>query len=251
MVFESFVLAVVSSDLGVVESSVVRACADAVEFRVDRAASGRDPVAMAAAYDGSLPVIVTNRARWEGGDVGAAVAPGEQDGDARDRDRERFETLAAVVDALEDSPGGVAGVDVELASLAADAPGVDDVLSVAGERDAAVIASSHDFERTPSRDAMRETLDDGLDEGDVAKLAVTASSRADALDVLAVTNEYGNVGEPIATMAMGGVGRHTRALAPVYGSKIAYAPRHEEDATAPGQYDLETLAGLIDALGDD
>jgi 3-dehydroquinate dehydratase-1 len=253
MVFESFVLAVVASDLGVVESRVVRERADAVEFRVDRAAvgdGGGDPVAAASAYDGELPVIATNRARWEGGEAGSAVPPSEQDAEESAQDRERLETLAAVVDELADSPGGVAGVDVELASLAVDAPGVDAVRSAASANDAAVIASSHDFDGTPTREAMRETLDDGLGHGDVAKLAVTADSRADALDLLAVTNEHGDAGDPIATMAMGSTGRHTRALAPLYGSRIAYAPLDPADATAPGQYDLATLADLIDTLDD-
>jgi 3-dehydroquinate dehydratase-1 len=50
-------------------------------------------------------------------------------------------------------------------------------------------------------------------------------------------------------MAMGEAGRHTRAVAPLYGSKIGYAPVDPADATAPGQYDLPTLAALIERLG--
>jgi 3-dehydroquinate dehydratase-1 len=50
-------------------------------------------------------------------------------------------------------------------------------------------------------------------------------------------------------MAMGEAGRHTRAVAPLYGSKIGYAPVDPAEATAPGQYDLATLADLIDRLG--
>jgi 3-dehydroquinate dehydratase-1 len=49
-------------------------------------------------------------------------------------------------------------------------------------------------------------------------------------------------------MAMGEAGRHSRAVAPLYGSKIGYAPVRPENATAPGQYDLETLRELIDQL---
>jgi 3-dehydroquinate dehydratase-1 len=50
-------------------------------------------------------------------------------------------------------------------------------------------------------------------------------------------------------MGMGEAGRHTRAVAPVYGSRLGYAPVDPADATAPGQYDLATLAELVDALG--
>jgi 3-dehydroquinate dehydratase-1 len=49
-------------------------------------------------------------------------------------------------------------------------------------------------------------------------------------------------------MAMGEPGRHTRAVAPLYGSRIGYAPVDPEEATAPGQYDLGTLRTLYDLL---
>jgi 3-dehydroquinate dehydratase-1 len=34
----------------------------------------------------------------------------------------------------------------------------------------------------------------------------------------------------------------------VYGSRIGYAPVDPARATAPGQYDLATLRGVVDAL---
>jgi 3-dehydroquinate dehydratase-1 len=249
MDFESFVLAAATDDLADAETAVAREHADAVEYRMDAVDAVADPGAVSpsvselAEYDGDLPVIATNRAAWEGGAAGPDVPPGEQDAVAASEDRNRLESLAAAtsVDAVE-------AVDVELASLAADAPGVETVLAEAEVNDVAVIASSHDFAGTPSRAAMRETLERGLDHADVAKLAVTAESRADALDVLAVTNAFGDRDAPVATMAMGDAGRHTRAVAPVYGSRIGYAPVDVADATAPGQYDLATLRALVDDL---
>jgi 3-dehydroquinate dehydratase-1 len=47
---------------------------------------------------------------------------------------------------------------------------------------------------------------------------------------------------------MGEAGSHTRAVAPVYGSKIGYAPVASERATAPGQYDLATLRSAVETL---
>ena len=82
----------------------------------------------------------------------------------------------------------------------------------------------------------------------MAKLAVTAEDSDDALDLLAATRAHAAEGRQVATMAMGEAGRHTRAVAPVYGSKIGYAPVDPVEATAPGQYDLETLRSLVDAL---
>jgi 3-dehydroquinate dehydratase-1 len=79
-------------------------------------------------------------------------------------------------------------------------------------------------------------------------LAGTAETIGDALDLLSNTHERTASGDAVATMAMGEAGRHTRAVAPVYGSKIGYAPVDPDRATAPGQYDLATLRTLIDRL---
>jgi 3-dehydroquinate dehydratase-1 len=49
-------------------------------------------------------------------------------------------------------------------------------------------------------------------------------------------------------MAMGEAGRHTRVVAPLYGSRIGYAPVDPSRATAPGQYDLATLSRLVGEL---
>ena len=89
------------------------------------------------------------------------------------------------------------------------------------------------------------TLTEAGKYADVAKLAVTAESKADTLALLSATEQLTSHGDTVATMAMGEVGSHTRAVAPVYGSKIGYAPVDPAEATAPGQYDLETLAELV------
>jgi 3-dehydroquinate dehydratase-1 len=249
MDFDSFVLAAATDDLADATRAVVHEHADAVEYRMDAVDAAADPGAVSpsvtalAEYDEDLPVVATNRAAWEGGAAGADVPPSEQDAVAASEDRNRLESLAAAA-----SIDAVAAVDVELASLAADQPGVDVVLSEARTHDVSVIASTHDFEGTPPRADIRELLADALEYGDVGKLAVTAETRADALDVLAVTQEFAVDEQPVATMAMGAAGRHTRAIAPVYGSKIGYAPVDVADATAPGQYDLVTLSELVDAL---
>jgi 3-dehydroquinate dehydratase-1 len=91
-------------------------------------------------------------------------------------------------------------------------------------------------------------LDRAADVGDVAKVAVTATDRSDTLALLSATATATAEGHRVATMAMGEVGRHTRAVAPIYGSRIGYAPVDPERATAPGQYELSTLARLVESL---
>ncbi|WP_207590773.1 type I 3-dehydroquinate dehydratase [Halomontanus rarus] len=219
--FDSFVLAAATADLA--DEPLARDHADAVEFRMDLA---DDPRAQLEDYDGELPILATNRAEWEGGKAGA-------DG--------RLETLAEVT-ALE----CVAAIDVELQSiLDGDA---ERLLETARDRGVAVIASVHDFEGTPPRPELVRTLTEAGKYADVAKLAVTAESKADTLALLSATEQLTSHGDTVATMAMGEVGSHTRAVAPVYGSKIGYAPVDPEEATAPGQYDLETLRSLVDEL---
>ncbi len=226
MDFDSFVLAASTADLS--EEPAARDHADAIEYRMDLA---DEPLAALEAYDdgdGELPILATNRAEWEGG---------EWSGD----DERRLEILAEAT-----AIGAVEAIDIELeAILAGDA---DDVLETARERDVTVVASAHDFEGTPTRGELVSTLTEAHKYADVAKIAVTAESRKDTLAVLAATEQLTAHGDPVATMAMGELGSHTRAVAPVYGSKIGYAPVDPDNATAPGQYDLETLSRLVTDL---
>ena len=222
MEFDSFVLAAATADLG--EEPAARGRADAVEFRMDLADA--DPVAAVDSYDGELPLLATNRAEWEGGE-------------AADAGR-----LGALVEAA--AHESVEAVDVELASLRTES-GVE-AAAAARDHGAAVVASVHDFEATPEEATMLDSLAAAADLGDVGKLAVTATDRGDALSLLSATHEATERGLRVATMAMGEAGRHTRAVAPVYGSKIGYAPVDAARATAPGQYDLDSLSTLVERL---
>lgn len=225
MNFDSFVLAAATGDLA--DEPAARDHADAVEFRMDHA---DDPLAALDAYDGELPVIATNRVGWEGGG-----APDD----------------AARLDALETAVehDAVAVVDVELGAL--EGEGDHDAARVverARAHDASVVVSVHDFETTPDRPKLKKMLTRACERGDVGKTAITAHEPEDVLDLLTATQSLTRRGHRVATMAMGEAGRHSRAVAPLYGSKIGYAPVRPEHATAPGQYDLTTLRELVNQL---
>ncbi len=227
--FDSFVLAAATDRLDV--EPTARADGDAVEFRLDLAA---DPLAELAAYDGELPLIVTNRAEWEGGEATDEAT--------------RIETLESAL-----KYECVAAVDLELAALDGSEPvaatqRAREVRRAAREAGISVIASVHDFESTPPVEELSALLERASAEGDIGKLATTAHSREDALALLTATHEATAGGRTVATMAMGTAGQHTRAVAPVYGSKIGYAPVDPADATAPGQYTLATLRELVASL---
>jgi 3-dehydroquinate dehydratase-1 len=225
--FDSFVLAASTAELA--DEPAARDDADAVEFRMDLA---DDPLAAIDDYDGELPLIATNRAAWEGGEA---------------EEEDRLAALAAA--AGRDS---VAAIDVELACFEGRAgAGADEAAALREDARAsgtAVVASVHDFEATPAPEALRERLWTACGAGDVGKVAVTATDRGDALALLEATHAVAAEGGVPATMAMGESGRHTRAVAPLYGSRIGYAPVDPEEATAPGQYDLGTLRTLYDLL---
>lgn len=222
MEFDSYVLAAATADLD--EEPAARAHADAIEFRMDLA---NNPLDQLSAYAGDLPIICTNRVKWEGG---------EAPDDAR-----RIEDLQIAAE-----HPAVEAVDIELAAVAG-GDGLD-VIDHARAHGSKVVVSSHDFDHTPPRQELRRLLTTGGDHGDVSKLACRAESLDDTISLLAVTRALDADGHLVSTMAMGAVGRHTRALAPVYGSRIGYAPVDADAATAPGQYDLATLAQLVAQL---
>ncbi len=226
--FEEFVLTASTADLA--EEPRAREDADAVEFRLDLAG---DPLAQLDGYDGDLPLLVTNRASWEGGEAEGLG---------------RYDALSTAVghDAVE-------AVDVELAALRGNAPDGEQshataLRETAREEGVDVVVSVHDFESTPEPTTLVELLAEAASEGDVGKLATTASARDDALAMIEATHEATAAGHRVATMCMGEAGRHTRAVTPVYGSKIGYAPVDPANATAPGQYPLATLRALVDGL---
>ena len=226
MDFDGFVLAASTGDLA--EEPVPLEHADAIEFRMDLAV---DPVAARDDYDGALPLLVTNRPTWEGGE--------REDGPSRID--ELHEAIA--VDAVE-------AVDLELAALTDtdDRADATEVLAAARSAGVDAVVSTHDFESTPEMGDLADLLAQVTALGDVGKVAVTAEHTGQVLDLLRVTYEFSRAGERVATMAMGQPGRHSRVVAPLYGSSIGYAPVDPANATAPGQYDLAQLRTLVDAL---
>jgi 3-dehydroquinate dehydratase-1 len=225
--FESFRLSASTATLDAEPQA--REHADILEFRMDLA---DDPLAELQAYDGELDILVTNRPEWEGGN--------------REESPERQTEL---LEAL--SVPAVGAVDLELRTLKYPDKLTDmaPVLDEAREQDLPIIVSVHDFDRAPSRETLRSFAHQGCQYGTMAKLAVTPETPDDALDLLQATHDLTREGRTVATIGMGELGSHTRAVAPLYGSKLGYAPLNPADATAPGQFDLETLSSLLETFG--
>jgi 3-dehydroquinate dehydratase-1 len=166
-----------------------------------------------------LPIIATNRCQKEGG---------RWDGS----EKERVELLVSALTRVD-------AVDVELS-----APLRNRVVDAARSLNKILIISSHDFMATPPASVMTATLKQAIAAGaNIAKLAVTPKNTSDTLALLTVTQE---ADFPVSTIAMGKLGRHTRVVAPIYGSVLTYGA--VEDAVAPGQLRIDELKHFMEML---
>lgn len=112
-----------------------------------------------------------------------------------------------------------------------------------------VIASNHDFFRTPEKDDIVGRLRKMQDLGaDIPKIAVMPQNKKDVLTLLSATEEmYSTYADrPIITMSMAGTGVISRLCGEVFGSALTFGAAKK--ASAPGQMgvcDLNTVLNLL------
>ncbi len=112
-----------------------------------------------------------------------------------------------------------------------------------------VVASHHDFERTPETEVMRMLLEQMCEgEADIVKLAVMPQSEEDVLRLLDVTvwfrRKYPDT--PLITMSMGRLGSVSRLCGEIFGSCVTFGSH--EKPSAPGQYQMDRLCGMLDMI---
>ena len=166
-----------------------------------------------------LPVLITNRLKQEGG----AWEKSED---------ERIGVLLSLMPLAD-------AVDIELC-----AHDRDSVVKKAKSAGKTVIISTHDFRKTPETNVMKSVLDESFTAGaDIAKLAVMPDSFDDVLRLLDVTLHAKGA---VCTIAMGDIGKHSRVIAPVYGSVLTYGS--VDTATAPGQLRVDELKSILELV---
>lgn len=105
-----------------------------------------------------------------------------------------------------------------------------------------VIASSHDFQRTPCEEELisRMLKMDAL-HADILKVAVMPKSSKDVLSLLEVTRKMSEelTTKPIVTMSMSELGIISRVSGEVFGSAITFGASGQ--VSAPGQLPVSTL----------
>lgn len=104
-----------------------------------------------------------------------------------------------------------------------------------------VIASFHNFDRTPDREELIRRLTRMQELGaDVAKIAVMPKSREDVITLMEATMEADSHLEiPVVTMSMGRLGVLSRLAGVLTGSAMTFASVGE--ASAPGQIPIEQM----------
>ena len=112
-----------------------------------------------------------------------------------------------------------------------------------------VIASHHDFHKTPSSDVLFTLLED-MKQGnvDIVKLAVMPNSTEDVLRLLTETNRFHEryPDQPLVTMSMGKLGVISRVAGETFGSCLTFGAG--KDVSAPGQVEMSKLKLILDTL---
>nr|WP_300324205.1 type I 3-dehydroquinate dehydratase [uncultured Anaerostipes sp.] len=112
-----------------------------------------------------------------------------------------------------------------------------------------VVASNHDFDKTPEKDEIVKRLRKMQDLGaDIPKIAVMPTCKRDVLTLLAATEEmYTEYADrPIITMSMAGTGVISRLCGEVFGSALTFGAAKK--ASAPGQMGVEDLKTVLELL---
>ncbi len=112
-----------------------------------------------------------------------------------------------------------------------------------------VVASNHDFDKTPEKDEIVKRLCKMQElDADIPKIAVMPNCKKDVLTLLSATEEmYTEYADrPIITMSMAGTGVISRLCGEVFGSALTFGAAKK--ASAPGQMGVEDLKIVLELL---
>ena len=112
-----------------------------------------------------------------------------------------------------------------------------------------VIASNHDFHKTPAKEEIVSRLRKMQELGaDIPKIAVMPQNKKDVLTLLGATEEMASeyADRPIITMSMAGTGVISRLCGEVFGSALTFGAVGK--VSAPGQMGIEDLTTVLGLL---
>lgn len=228
------IVGVTREDILIAAEEIKKLGADVVEWRVDwyedifDAAKTEETMKELRAALGEIPLLFTFRTSKEGGEKAIET--------------ERYVLLNQ--DAAKS--GYVDLVDME--AFTGD-EAVKSVVETAHSCGVKVVASNHDFQKTPDKEELVSRLCKMQELGaDIPKIAVMPQNKKDVLTLLAATEEMvsEHADRPIITMSMAGTGVISRLCGEVFGSALTFGAAGK--ASAPGQMevaDLRTMLGLL------
>lgn len=138
-------------------------------------------------------------------------------------------------------------IDVEFFSIPCE--NVKNLIHAAHEKGIKVVASNHDFCKTPSCEELVMRLTAMREAGaDLPKIAVMPTCKEDVLTLLMATHKVSSLPEfpPVITMSMGSLGSLSRILGEFTGSCLTFGTAGEE--SAPGQIPAGKLKELLTQL---
>lgn len=177
---------------------------------------------------GNIPLLLTFRTKKEGGEKAIDT-----------KDYKDLNLRAA-------KTGYVDFIDVEIFTGDDVVREIIDGAHAAGVR---VIASNHDFFKTPAKSDIIYRLRKMQDMGaDIPKIAVMPQSKRDVLTLLCATEEMVTdyADRPIITMSMAGTGVISRLCGEIFGSSMTFGAAKK--ASAPGQMGVNDLNTVLDLL---
>lgn len=122
------------------------------------------------------------------------------------------------------------------------------LVAYAHEHQVAVIASNHDFSKTPEKEEIeKRLLAMELSGADIAKIAVMPNSEEDVVTVLGATaaaRKFMHI--PVVTISMGKTGLISRLAGGTFGSCITFGVGRK--ASAPGQIDAKKLKEILEIM---
>lgn len=205
---------------------------DIIELRIDYFDGAADIAAVKELLAeirrniGEMPVLFTFRTALEGGE--RSIAP--------DLYRDLLSEAAAT--------GMIDAVDVELMQTEV----FDDILAAAHRHGVTVIASNHDFKRTPEAEELLKRLKMMESRGaDIAKIAVMPSAEEDVITLLTASlRAKRTLNIPVITISMGKLGAVSRIAGETFGSAVTFGVA--DRASAPGQLPAEELKRTLELL---
>ena len=177
---------------------------------------------------GNIPLLLTFRTKKEGGEKAIDA-----------KDYKELNLRAA-------KTGYVDFIDVEIFTGDDVVREIIDGAHAAGVK---VIASNHDFFKTPAKSDIIYRLRKMQDMGaDIPKIAVMPQSKRDVLTLLCATEEMVTdyADRPIITMSMAGTGVISRLCGEVFGSSMSFGAAKK--ASAPGQIGVSDLNSVLTLL---